>query len=165
MADVRIEWSPEGARLLADSPQVRAAVDQVAATLVREIKRRAPVSKVQPVYARPLPPGRSVRGGTARVRYPGDLPLQASGHLRSSVRAVRMPDGSVIIGPTADYAKYVIHGTPPHEIRSHGPWPLRNRATGQVFGPVVHHPGTRAQPFVAEAVHAVSAMQLRLRAR
>jgi hypothetical protein len=79
-----------------------------------------------------------------------------SGHLRSSVQAFRQGDG-IIIGPTADYARFVVEGTRPHIIRSHGPWPLRNRATGQVFGPEVHHPGTRANPFVSEAAREVAA--------
>lgn len=48
---------------------------------------------------------------------------------------------------------YVEYSTKPHIIRSHGPWPLRNRETGQVFGPVVHHPGTKAQPFMRPAIY------------
>lgn len=43
-------------------------------------------------------------------------------------------------------------GTAPHIIRSTGPWPLRNAKTGQVFGPVVHHPGTAAQPHLRPAL-------------
>jgi hypothetical protein len=43
-------------------------------------------------------------------------------------------------------------GTRPHIIRSHGPYPLRNRRTGQVFGPVVHHPGTQPRPFLRPAL-------------
>lgn len=74
-----------------------------------------------------------------------------SGNLRSSIHAVRGGNGSarwVDIGPTADYAPYVNNDTVPHIIESHGPWPLRNRETGQVFGRIVHHPGTRGQHFV-----------------
>jgi hypothetical protein len=40
-----------------------------------------------------------------------------------------------------DHWQYIEYGTQPHTIRSHGPWPLRNRKTGQVFGHTVHHPG------------------------
>lgn len=50
------------------------------------------------------------------------------------------------------YAGYVTHGTRPHIIRSTGPWPLRNRETGQVFGPVVHHPGTKPNPYMQRAL-------------
>jgi hypothetical protein len=37
--------------------------------------------------------------------------------------------------------QFIEYGTVPHIIRSHGPYPLRNRKTGQVFGRVVFHPG------------------------
>jgi hypothetical protein len=83
--------------------------------------------------------GATVPGGR---RFAGDFPLRPSGFLRSSCRRVREADGGYIIGPTAPYALWVNNGTPPHVIESTGPWPLRNRATGQVFGWVVHRPGT-----------------------
>jgi hypothetical protein len=58
--------------------------------------------------------------------------------------------GTITVG--ADYWASVEYGSRPHIIRSTGPWPLRNRETGQVFGRVVHHPGTPAQPFIRPAV-------------
>jgi hypothetical protein len=48
---------------------------------------------------------------------------------------------------------FVEYRTKPHIIRSHGPYPLRNPETGEVFGPVVHHPGTKAQPFMRPAIY------------
>jgi hypothetical protein len=128
--DIRVVIDDHAVKLLADHPAVRAAIDRTQGELVNEMKRRCPVSPV----------------GSGHE----------TGHLRSSIRAFRQGDGSIIIGPTADYARYVIEGTPPHEIRSHGPWPLRNRETGRVFGPVVHHPGTQANPFVREAATEVA---------
>ena len=89
-------------------------------------------------------------------RLAGDFPLRPSGYLRSSCRRDREADGSYIIGPTADYALYVNNGTPPHGIDSLGPWPLRNRATGQVFGRHVNHPGTPAQPFIVQSLMAIA---------
>lgn len=56
---------------------------------------------------------------------------------------------------SVDYALIVELGGRPHEIRSHGPYPLRNRETGQVFGPVVHHPGTPAQPYLRPGVMSI----------
>lgn len=56
------------------------------------------------------------------------------------------------IGVTAPHASYVVRGTRPHTIRAHGPWPLRNRETGQIFGPVVNHPGTKANNFMLNAL-------------
>src|SRR5262249_39040616 len=131
MADVRVTFDEHAISLLARDPGVQAFMDRLAGELVNEMKRRCPVSPV----------GRLHRSGT----------------LRSSIHAFRQGDGSILVGPTADYAGYVIEGTPPHIIRSHGPWPLRNRETGAVYGPVVHHPGTRSQPFVWEALQAVAA--------
>jgi hypothetical protein len=49
-------------------------------------------------------------------------------------------------------ATFVNQGTPPHIIRSHGSYPLRNKAKGQIFGPVVHHPGTQPNPFLEQAM-------------
>lgn len=48
-------------------------------------------------------------------------------------------------------ALYVLKGTKPHVIMSHGSWPLRNRKTGEVFGPIVHHPGFAGDNFLKSA--------------
>lgn len=50
-------------------------------------------------------------------------------------------------GDGIDYAAVVELGGRPHEIRSKGPWPLRDK-DGNVFGRVVQHPGTPAQPYL-----------------
>lgn len=52
----------------------------------------------------------------------------------------------------APHAQYVILGTRPHIIASHGPYSLHNAKTGQFFGPVVRHPGTRANDFLTRAM-------------
>jgi hypothetical protein len=65
--------------------------------------------------------------------------------------ACRLSAGDALV----DYAAVVEVGGAPHRIASHGPWPLRNRETGQVFGPVVNHPGTPAQPYLRPGVLAV----------
>jgi hypothetical protein len=168
MADVNVtvHWDDRALSGLALDRKVAAALDRLAGRAVVTMKRLCPVSPVYPVYAQPLPSGRSkgpVYGGAGathkgvrwqagqdrpRWRRAGDFPLPPSGRLRSSIRSLRQPDGSIIIGPTVDYAIYVEEDTRPHVIRSHGPWSLRNRATGQLFGPVVHHPGTRGQHFI-----------------
>jgi hypothetical protein len=143
---VRVVWDMSAVKLLAvRNPKVRAGQDRLAGRLVVAMKAAAPVSKVQPVYASG---GATVEGGT---RYPGDFPLRPSGYGRNSIRAFRLPDGGIVVGPTAPYMRFVNEGTPPHEIRSTGPWPLRNRATGQVFGPLVHHPGTAPTYFIQKA--------------
>jgi hypothetical protein len=145
VAEVRIVFDQGAISLLArDNLNVIAAMEYLSGKVLQEMKARCPVSPVQPVYATK---GRTVAGGRRLV---GDFPLRPSGYLRSSCRRLREPDGGYIIGPTAPYSLYVNNGTPPHVIESHGPWPLRNRATGQVFGRVVHHPGTSPQPFIVE---------------
>jgi hypothetical protein len=47
-----------------------------------------------------------------------------------------------------NYAVHVEFGTAPHIIESHGPYSLHNAETGQYFGKKVHHPGSRARPFL-----------------
>jgi hypothetical protein len=48
--------------------------------------------------------------------------------------------------PKANYAPYVEFGTAPHEIRPVNAKVLANPKTGQIFGTLVHHPGTKANP-------------------
>ena len=53
------------------------------------------------------------------------------------------------IGPTVPYAVYVEYGTAPHEIRPVFASVLAFQVEGRtVFTPLVHHPGTRPNPFV-----------------
>lgn len=53
----------------------------------------------------------------------------------------------------ATYTCFVEFGTGPHPIKAHGDYPLRNRRSGKVFGPLVHHPGTPEQPFMRPALY------------
>ena len=56
-------------------------------------------------------------------------------------------EGSV--GPTVPYAVYVEYGTAPHEIRPVFASVLAFKVEGRtVFTSLVHHPGTRPNPFV-----------------
>jgi hypothetical protein len=50
--------------------------------------------------------------------------------------------------PRASYAPYVELGTRPHIIKAVNARVLANVETGQVFGPVVHHPGTKPNAFM-----------------
>jgi len=174
MADFVIVWDEAALAELKDTPQVRLAADRLVAQAVTTMKSLCPVSPVMPVYASPVPLGSSQgpvykgRGlarpkgpDVPRTRYPGDLPLPASGTLRNSIRGTRLEDGTMLVGPTADYGAYVNDGTPPHEINSTGPWPLRNRATGQVFGPHVHHPGTKGAHFIEATAEALNGTVIR----
>jgi hypothetical protein len=178
---VEIVWDTGAVKVWCDDPASGAgrALDVVAARVQVAMKALCPVSPVQPVYAKPVPLGRSKGpayagrrigkglawpGGpdVSRRRLQGDLPLRPSGYLRSSIIKVRDLDGSILIGPTAPYGGFVNNGTPPHVIRSTGPWPLRNRASGQVFGPVVRHPGTAATHFVEHSVDGLAGLVIRV---
>jgi HK97 gp10 family phage protein len=50
------------------------------------------------------------------------------------------------------YAIFVHEGTRPHIIRAVNKKVLANKRTGQIFGKIVHHPGSRANPFLQRAV-------------
>jgi hypothetical protein len=174
MAVTRVVWRDAALHAWYEG-EPRTALRLLASLAAAEMKAHIPVSPVYPVYAYPVTPGFS-KGTTyqvpgafgrglalpkgpavSRARYAGDLPLRPSGFLRNSVVIEPIPlplwaGGGYLIGPTANYGKWVNNGTPPHIIRSTGPWPLRNRATGQIFGPLVHHPGTKGAHFVEATV-------------
>jgi hypothetical protein len=95
-------------------------------------------------------------GRDARRRVPVD-----TGELEASIRTVHRPGsgvGRVFVG--TDHWQPTEYGSAPHKIRSTGPWPLRNRETGDVFGRVVNHPGTPAQPFMRPALYRKRAVNL-----
>jgi hypothetical protein len=57
------------------------------------------------------------------------------------------------IAALAPYALYVVCGTAPHEIRPANAQVLAFSISGKmVFAPLVHHPGTKPNPFLQEAV-------------
>lgn len=56
-----------------------------------------------------------------------------------------------------EYAPFVNDGTRPHIIRPKNAKALRFRVNGQVvYARVVHHPGTKARPFLDRALSAVT---------
>jgi hypothetical protein len=62
-------------------------------------------------------------------------------------------DGEARIAALAPYAIYVVNGTAPHEIKPRNARVLCFKAGGKmIFTPVVHHPGTKPNPFMQEAV-------------
>lgn len=85
-----------------------------------------------------------------------------TGRLRSSIRA-EPPRffslrGVVSVGSDLEYAGFVNDGTRPHTIRPRRAKALRFVVGGQVvYARVVHHPGTRARPFLDRALREVAA--------
>lgn len=59
---------------------------------------------------------------------------------------------SVLVYCDHPAAMYVLKGTKAHVIMSTGTWPLRNKKTGQVFGPKVNHPGYKGDDFLGKAM-------------
>jgi hypothetical protein len=153
VVDVSIVWDDAALAAYAQHGAApRLAMDAIAGKIQVAQKAACPVSPVYPVS------GATAAGGR---RHAGDFPLRPSGRMRSSIRRVTEPaTGDILIGPTDPAAKYVIYGTEAHEIRSSGPWPLRNRATGAVFGRVVQHPGTTANNFVLKGLEIVKGVTL-----
>jgi hypothetical protein len=74
-----------------------------------------------------------------------------TGYLASTVyKEVSPNEGKV--GAAASYAPDVELGTAPHEIRpANGKFLAFQIAGKMVFTPVVHHPGTKANPFLRRA--------------
>ena len=74
-----------------------------------------------------------------------------TGYLASTVyKDVGFGEGKV--GAAASYAEAVEKGTRPHEIRPINGKLLAFKVAGKmVFTPIVHHPGTRANPFLERA--------------
>lgn len=100
------------------------AVEKIITKIERDAKRNAPVNK---------------QGG--------------GGNLRQSIRSKMTGPARGEIRAGANYAAAVHDGTRPHIIRIKRKKVLANRRAGQIFGKVVNHPGTRGQPFMADAVN------------
>lgn len=93
----------------------------------------------------------------AKVLVPVD-----TGRLRASIRIESRRTLTLrsvyTIGSDVEYAKYVNDGTRPHIIRPRRAKALRFRVGGRiVYASVVHHPGTKARPFLDDALRQVAA--------
>lgn len=76
-----------------------------------------------------------------------------SGILKGSIRPVKMITklvGEVL--SAAGYSVFVHEGTKPHIIQVVNKKVLANERAGQIFGKIVHHPGTRPNPFITMAI-------------
>jgi HK97 gp10 family phage protein len=74
-----------------------------------------------------------------------------TGYLASTVYK-QVSNGEGVIGVAASYAKFVVEGTAPHEIRAANGGLLSFLVAGKhIFTPIVHHPGTKPNPFLQKA--------------
>lgn len=134
----RIMWSEQAFRdlFLTGNGPTGLFLSRAGEIVAQGAKRRAPVS----------PDGSNGRpSGYGRSQIGWYLASDAEGLYVDVVSPATTPDGY-------PYMYGVEVGTVAHIIRSKGPYPLRNRKTGQVFGPVVHHPGTDPQPYLRPAL-------------
>ena len=95
----------------------------------------------------------------AKVLAPVD-----TGRLRASIRIESRRTFTLrsvyTIGSDVEYADMVHGGTRPHIIRPRTKQVLRFRIGGRtVFARVVHHPGTKARPFLDRALREVAAQR------
>lgn len=74
------------------------------------------------------------------------------GNLRQNIRMQMMTKTKAKIMSKAPYSIFVHEGTRPHIIRVKNKRVLADRRNGIFFGKEVHHPGTRANPFMKRAV-------------
>lgn len=93
----------------------------------------------------------------AKVLAPVD-----TGRLRSSIRIESRRTFALrsvyTVGSDVEYADMVHGGTRPHIIRPRTKQVLRFKVGGRyVYARVVHHPGTRARPFLDRALREVAA--------
>lgn len=78
------------------------------------------------------------------------------GNLRQMIRSRMNTKISGEVSADASYSIFVEEGTKPHEIRAVNKKGLANKRTGQFFGKVVQHPGTKANPFMQRAVDIIT---------
>lgn len=102
-------------------------------------------------------------GALLAVEARARAPRGPTSHLANSIQGIE-PTGSFLRGTLtggavaiAAYAAYVESGTSPHEIRPRYRSALRWPALGGFrFARRVHHPGTRARPFMEPALDAIA---------
>jgi len=74
------------------------------------------------------------------------------GNLRQNIKQNRINKLRGDIDSNATYSGFVHEGTRPHIIRAKNKKVLANRRTGKIFGKVVRHPGTQANPYMKRAL-------------
>ena len=105
------------------SAEIGTAINRIITRVENEAKREAPVNK---------------QGG--------------GGNLRQSITSKMTGRTSGMVEVGASYGVYVHEGTSPHIIRVRTKRVLADKRSNSIFGAVVHHPGTRANPFLQRAV-------------
>ena len=75
-----------------------------------------------------------------------------TGYLASTVYK-QVSESEGVVGVAASYARVVVEGSAPHEIRPANGGVLAFMIAGKmIFTPIVHHPGTKPNPFMQNAL-------------
>ena len=102
-------------------------------------------------YARALE--RTARKIEADAKHKAPVNKQSGGGTLRQLISSRMEGKTrAVVEARAKYSAYVDQGTRPHIISVVNKRVLANHMTGQIFGRIVKHPGTRKQPFFTNAV-------------
>ncbi len=112
------------------------APDQVVAETSKAVQKS--VLTIESNSKKEAPVNKSFGGGTLRQNIRSGLITRLRGYVRAE----------------APYSGYVEGGTRPHEIRPVVKKALANKRTGEFFGKLVHHPGTKANPFFKRGIDA-----------
>ena len=136
MSDITIQ--------IKDFDKIRSAFAKKPAKMVKElgVAIEKVLIRVNNSAMREAPVNKQSGGGNLRQSIKYMMTGQASGRVEVS--------GSG--GAPHPYAIFVHEGTRPHVIRVAVKKTLANKRMGQMFGKVVHHPGTKANPFLQRAV-------------
>ena len=118
--------------------QFLAAVRKAPATVIKEISTASQKSvlTIQSNAMKEAPVNKSYGGG----------------NLRQNIKSRMIGKFGGEIVANAPYSAAVELGTRPHIIRPVNARVLANKRTGQFFGKLVHHPGTKPNPFMLRAV-------------
>jgi len=133
----RITWNDRELNRILNSENgpVGRYLVRVGETVAQGAKRRAPVSP-DGSHGRP--------SGYMRSAIGWEVGEDSEGLYVDIISPATSPEGF-------PYGLGVEVGTAAHVIRSKGPYPLRDKK-GNVFGPVVNHPGTEPQPYLRPAL-------------
>ncbi|AIR80150.1 TPA: HK97 gp10 family phage protein [Campylobacter fetus subsp. venerealis] len=101
------------------------------------------------------------RIGSETVGVAKGIAPYKTGNLKKDIQVISVNDKSILIGNTtlAPYAKFVHYGTKPHIIKIKKAKALAWNSSGQTgsrgtkaFARKVNHPGTKAQPYLENAL-------------
>lgn len=88
----------------------------------------------------------------AKKEAPANKGISTGNTLRQNIKARMTSKLAGEVVASRPYAIFVHEGTHPHTIVPVNKRVLANKRTGEIFGKLVHHPGTRPNPFFERAI-------------